>query len=205
MMEFVFLTVVRSLIWVSCRCYSQHLLLLLPLFVIISFIFYYKNRQNKNALSEAQHMICQLKEVMRNKDDIANALMVEHFDIVKQIALLGGYLQEEEKGKNILKKVNRIVYKRDCFDWEVLYQTMNQLHEGYLDKIKPAFPHLSELEYKICCLTKSKLNNTEIAIILESNVNIIQIQKTTIRKKLKILKHGDIAEFMDTVINEVIE
>jgi len=204
-MKSVSLTAARSFILVSYDDHSQYVFLLFPLLIIVSFVLYHKNRKNKNALSKAQHTICQLKEMMNNKNNAVHISMSKHFDMVKKISLLEGYLQGEEKGKDILKKVNRIVYERDSFDWEIFYQIMNKLHEGYLDKIKSAFPHLSESEYKICCLTKSKLNNTEIAIILESNVNIIQIQKTTIRKKLNILKHGDITGFMDTVINGTVE
>ena len=151
-------------------------------------------------MSEAQQAIYQLKKIMNNKDDAIHAFMVKEFDVVKKISLLEGYLLEAEKGKGILKKVNKIIYETDSFDWTVLYQTMNKLHKGYLDKIKTAFPDLSELEYKICCMTKSGLDNTEIAIILKTNVNIVQIRKTTIRRKLKIFKHGDITKFMDGII-----
>ena len=168
---------------------------------LISFFYYHHNQQNKNALSEARQTTYQLKEMMNNKDNAIHAFMIKEFDVVKKISLLEGYLIETEKGKDILKKVNKIIYEKDSFDWEVLYQVMNKLYKGYLDKITTTFPDLSELEYKICCLTKSGLNNTEIAIILKTNVNIIQIRKTAIRKKLKILKHGDITKFMDGVIS----
>ena len=172
--------------------------------LLFFFISNYRNQQNRNALFEAQQTTYQLKEIMNDKDNAIHALMVKEFDIVKKISLLDGYLleAEKEKGKDILKKVNKIIYEQDSIDWEVFYQTMNQLYKGYLDKIKITFPNLSELEYKICCMTKSGLNNTEIAIILKTNVNIIQIRKTSIRKKLKILKHGDITKFMDEIINE---
>ncbi|MDR1526408.1 MAG: hypothetical protein LBS46_01910 [Dysgonamonadaceae bacterium] len=171
---------------------------------LISFVFYRINQQNKNALAEAKQTTYQLKEMVNDADSAIHAFMTKQFDIVKKISLLEGYLREEEKekGKEILKKVNKIIYEKDIFDWGVFYQAMNELYKGYFDKIKAAFPQLSELEYKICCLTKSGLNNTEIAIILKSNVNIIQIRKTTIRKNLAIPEYGDIAKFMDTLIAE---
>ncbi|GHT02261.1 hypothetical protein FACS189440_09510 [Bacteroidia bacterium] len=180
------------------------LFLLLICIIIISFLFYRKNQQNKEALSDAKQVIYQLKEMANDADNSIHPFLVRQFDIVKKVSLLEGYLKEEdkEKGKEILKKVNKIIYEKDSFDWNVLYQAMNKLHKGYLDKIQEAFPNLSELEYKICCLTKSGLNNTEIAILLKSNVNIIQIRKTAIRKKLGIPEHGDIVGFMDGIIQE---
>ncbi|MDR0543183.1 MAG: tetratricopeptide repeat protein [Dysgonamonadaceae bacterium] len=181
-------------------------LLIIAIFLIL-FIFSRTNQQNKNALSEAKQTIYQLKEMVNMADDSIHAFLVRHFDVVKKISLLEGYLREEEreKGKEILKKVNKIIYEKDCFDWEIFYETMNKLYKGYFDKIKTIFPLLFELEYKICCLTKSGLNNTEIAIILKLNVNIIQIRKTAIRKKLNIPEHGDIVKFMDTIIAEEIK
>lgn len=176
-------------------------LLIMTVFLIL-FFFYHTNRQHKNALSEAKQTTHQLKEMVNDADNTIHAFKKKQFDIVKKISLFEGYLREEEKekGKEILKKVNKIIYEKDSFDWEVFYQVMNELYKGYFDKIKVMFPQLIDLEYKICCLTKSGLNNTEIAIILQSNVNIIQIRKTFIRKKLEIPEHGDIAKFMDTLI-----
>ncbi|GHV56223.1 hypothetical protein FACS1894182_02330 [Bacteroidia bacterium] len=178
------------------------LALLIIAIALISFIFYRTHQQHKNALVEAKQTTYQLKGMVNNADNAIHAFMTNKFDIVKKISLLEGYLRDEEKekGKEILRKVNKIIYEKDSFDWEVLYQAMNALYKGYFDKIKIVFSQLSELEYKICCLTKSGLSNTEIAIILKSNVNIIQIRKTSIRKKLDVPEYGDIVKFMDTVI-----
>jgi ATP/maltotriose-dependent transcriptional regulator MalT len=168
---------------------------------LISFIFYHKQQQNKNALAEARQTTYQLKEMTNKKDNAIHDFIVKEFNVAKKISLLEGYLVGGEKGKDVLKKVNKILYEKDNLDWTVLYQVMNKLYQGYLDKFKTKFPDLSELEYKICCLTKSGFNNTEIAIILKSNTNIIQIRKTTIRQKLNITKHGDITKFIDEIIN----
>ncbi|GHV22777.1 hypothetical protein FACS189428_5330 [Clostridia bacterium] len=172
--------------------------------IIIVFIIYRKNQQKKSALAEAKQTIYQFKEMANDADNAIHAFLVQQFNVVKKISLLDGYLKEEdkEKGKEVLKKVNKIIYEKDNFDWDVLFQVMNKLYKGYFDRLQTAFPNLSELEYKICYLTKAVLNNTEIAILLKSNVNIIQIKKTAIRKKLGIPEHGDIAGFMDTIINE---
>jgi DNA-binding CsgD family transcriptional regulator len=167
---------------------------------LISLLFYRIYQRYKHTLSEEEQIICQLQEKVNHSDSTLHAFLAQQFGIVKKIALLEGYLREEEKGKELLKKVNRIIYEQDSFDWDVLYRVMNELHNGYFDKIKEAFPQLPELEYKICCLTKSGLSNTEIAILLRLNTNIIQIRKTAIRKRLAIPARGNIAQFMDAAI-----
>jgi hypothetical protein len=184
----------------------QWILLILAVLIIatslVSFLFYRAHQQNKNARSEAKQMIYQLKDMVNRADNNIHAFMVKRFDIVKKISLLEGYLREEEKekGKEILKKVNRIIYEKDSFDWDIFYEMINTLYNGYFDQVKTAFPQLPEFEYRICCLTKLQLNNTEIAIILKANINIVQIRKTAIRKKLHIPGHGDIVKFIDSVI-----
>jgi Tfp pilus assembly protein PilF len=182
--------------------------LLVICIVVILFVFFRKEHRNKESLAKAKQTVSQLKKMIHNVNNEIHPFLVRQFDIVKKVSLLDGYLmkEEKEKGKEILKKVNKIIYEQDNFDWEVLYMTMNKLHKGYFDRIKELFPELSELEYRICCLTKSDLNNTEIAIILQSNVNIIQIRKTAIRKKLGICEYGgDISLFLDSSLCETKE
>jgi tetratricopeptide (TPR) repeat protein/DNA-binding CsgD family transcriptional regulator len=171
---------------------------------VIFFLFYLIRQRDKEARYQARESIYQMKEIKSRADSEIHAVLTEQFNLVKKIALLEGYLREDEreKGKEILRKVNNIIYEKDCFEWNTFYGLINPLHKGYFDRLKEVAPLLSEMEYRICCLTKAGLNNTEIAIILKSNVNVVQIQKTGIRRKLRIPRHGDIIKFMDRLVGQ---
>ncbi len=74
---------------------------------------------------------------------------------------------------------------------------MNGLENGELDKIRELYTQLDETEFRICCLSKAKFTNTEIAIIMNININVVQIKKTRIRKKLNIKEFENLAVFFN--------
>jgi len=111
---------------------------------------------------------------------------------------LEGYLNEGEKGKgkNLLRKFNEVVYGRKDLDWDVLHKTLDNLHNGFFERLKRKFPDLDESEFRICCLTYDEFDNTEMAIILNYSINTIQTKRSSIRKKLGIRSYGDIRDFL---------
>lgn len=178
------------------------ILVLILLILILSFIFYRKNVRNKEALSDAESKIYQLKDMADSfdeKEDSFKKVLFEHFDILKKVALLEGHLKEDERkqGQRLLKKFNEIVYKQETLDWNMLYQSMNQLYKRFPDSLRETFPQLDETEVRICCLTYAGLNNTEISLIMELSINTIQMKKSILRKKLGIEGYGNIVEFLN--------
>ena len=142
-----------------------------------------------------------MKELARNyndNEDSFRSILLRHFDILKKTALLEGYLNEEEKGKGkkLLRKFNEVVYGSKDLEWAVLYQTLDNLHNGFFERLKREFPNLDESEFRICCLTYDEFDNTEIAIVLNYSINTIQTKKSIIRKKLGIRSYGDIRDFL---------
>lgn len=185
------------------RQYTMIIALMLVLVVFaMGFILYRKHTRSKTALLSAHQKIYQLKDLAESfdeeKDSFRNILL-KHFDILKKAALLEGYLREEEKiqGQKLLKKFNETVYGQETFDWDSLIEAMNHLYDGFPDFLKKEYPELDDVEFKICCLTYAKLNNTEIAIIIGLSVNTIQAKKTYLRKKLNIGGYGNITDFFE--------
>ncbi len=74
---------------------------------------------------------------------------------------------------------------------------MNELHNGFFERLREKFPHLDEDEFRICCLTYAKFDSTEISIIMRLSVNTIQMKRSSIRKKLRIPPMGNIPNFLD--------
>ncbi|MCG6188587.1 tetratricopeptide repeat protein, partial [Maribellus maritimus] len=148
--------------------------LVLTLLVLI-FLVLRRSAWKERKLEEAELKIYQMKEMARGFNEKENSfrnVLIRHFDILKKAALLEGYLKEEEKirGKNLLKKFNEIVYGQKKLDWDLFYQTLNDLNNDCFDRLKNKFPQLDESEFRICCLIYVEFNNTEIAIILSYSV-----------------------------------
>lgn len=191
------------------------LLLLLIIFMILGISYYIKSYRNKKTLEEAEQKIIsftdmvdsykqknealkQKDEVYKHKDKAFKVVLYEHFNILKKAALLEGYLKQEDKenGDRILRKFNEIIYGKEKLDWNILYDSMNKLQNGFLDSLHKAFPELDDEEFKVCCLIYNDFSNTEISIISGLSNRTITTRRSSIRKKIGIDDYGNINEYL---------
>ena len=108
------------------------------------------------------------------------------------------YLRKDEirQGERLLSKFNDIVYKQQELDWDMLYDTMNELHYGFLDRLKELASTLDDNEFKICCLIYSDFTNQEIGIIMKFSSSTITHKRSLIRKKLGLPDYSNISEYL---------
>jgi len=195
---------------------------ILSIFIIfsISFLFYRNRFINREALLTAKQQIYQMKALADEKKEATNSyldkknienntdlriLLLKQLDIFMKIALLEPLLkiEEKEKGKKILEKVNKIMYNStDSFNWEIFYQPVNALHNNLLKRLSNLYPELDKEDIRICCLSKIGFNNTEIALLVKSNQNIIQKKKTSIRKKIGMNKKENFIKQLDEIVKK---
>ena len=185
---------------------QQRGIVALGLLIIIFLItLYYKQRvRRKNeAMNEAELKIEQLNEMIergKSEDqDSARGILIHHFNILKKAALLEKYLNDDQRkgGEKVLREFNKVLYeKENGFDWEILYKTMNSLNNGKLDLVRERFSQLDDFEFRICCLVISGFTNPEISLMLNVNVNVVQIRKTRIKKKIEV---ENIKNMIDTL------
>ena len=163
----------------------------------VSFFFYYHHQKKKRELNEAENKILQLDNLALSYNEKRNSfrdILLHHFDILKKSATLQNFLREDEikQGGKILKRFNDIVYKQEELDWNMLYDIMNELHDGFLDKLKQHIPELEESEFKICCLIHSGFTNQEMTIIMKLSPDTITHKRTSIRKKMGMKDYKNI-------------
>lgn len=187
------------------------LLLSVAAIVFLSYRYYIKNKQERQEAEqeklETEQKIDQLKESAKNYNSEQNTsrnLLLKQFDIMKKVALLDGFLREEDKehSEKLIRKFNEIVYGKETSDWSVLYESMNNLEDGFYSRMQQRFPLLDEIEFKICCLTCAQLSNTEIGIILKLRTNTIHARKTIIRRKIGLGSYGHLSEFIHDETNK---
>lgn len=173
--------------------------------VILFLLVSWRSMQRKKEILEAEQKIYQLKELARSfdkKERSFRTTLLAHFDILKKAALLEAYMKEDDrkKGAYLIRKFNEIVYGQAKPDWNVLYRTMNDMHDGFYDRLRKTLSVLDESEFRICCLSYEEFSNTDIGIILKYSINTIQAKKTSIRKKLGIKASGNLRDFLDKII-----
>lgn len=146
-----------------------------------------------------KEMAAQIRE---EKASLRNVVL-QHFDLLRKVATLEYTFSSRKEHKNLLKTFNQIVYQHDHINWNVLYERMNSLHGNLFTNIKSAFPQLSESEFKICCLTISQFNSTEIAVILNYGIKSVHVKKSQIRKKLGITPMGSFTDFLTATFRQL--
>lgn len=185
----------------------QRILLIFLLVILVLGLLLFRllkrSQKNKKQLEETEKKVRQLNKLAKSFDDKEESfrnVLIQHFGIIKKAALLEGYLKEDDrkKGQPLLRKFNEVVYGQKKLNWNVLYETLNKLHNGFFDEFKKQFPQLDESEFRICCLLYVDFNNTEIAILLNYTVNTVQAKRTLIRRKLGIKTYGNIYDFMSS-------
>ncbi|MCL1933366.1 MAG: hypothetical protein FWF53_06125 [Candidatus Azobacteroides sp.] len=181
----------------------------------------YKRKRDRETIVSAEQEIYRLKKIIDNRssnetnsaeaeedtgsgiDDKLREVLAKKFGIEKRVALLEGALPkiEREKGKEVLKRIYTIVYGRsDGYDWNVLINTINDLYDGFAEKLHAVAPKLKETEFRICCLSKAGLSNSEIAGLLNVTENAIQMRKTHLRKLLKMPELKTFTKELDKIV-----
>ncbi len=172
-------------------------------------LFYYRKytlskRHELEAEQKIYHLLNMAKSYSEKETTFRNSLL-EQFEILKKTASLENHIRQDDgnRSKLLLRKFNEIVYGQDTLNWNRLYKVMNDLHDGFFDRLRERFPHLDEDEFRICCLTYTQFSSSEIAIIMGLSVNTIQMKRSSIRKKLQIPSKGNIPHFLDAALRYI--
>jgi tetratricopeptide (TPR) repeat protein/DNA-binding CsgD family transcriptional regulator len=169
----------------------------------IVFIYYRKSAENKRLLLETEQRIAGLQKMA---DDFSGEkrdfhhILLEQFGVLRKTALIETVLSEPEQasGRKLLKKFNEIVYGRDTLDWNKLYQSMNNLRDGLYGQIRGKYPQLSEMEFRICCLScETDFSDKEIMIVLGTTLNMVRRIRSDLRKKIGMSKGENFRVFFE--------
>lgn len=169
---------------------------------LLAYLFYRRAFLSKKKMSELEDKVIQLRNLTNNFDSREKTFrlyLLRHFDILKKAASLEIYANKDNSKKNDfwLKKFNEIVYGQDTLDWDILYNVMNELYDGFFVRLRNQYSQLDEIEFRIVCLTYTKFTSDEIAIILKLSVNTIHTKRSAIRKKIGIRAFGNMNDFLD--------
>lgn len=190
---------------------KQRIFICLFLVVIAAlWVVYYNRTKNREAMLIAEQHIFQLKEIVNKrtgsnvKNNELRKTLIKQLDIVKKISLIESYLKGEEKikGKEVLKKVNEIIYGQEDYNWSVFNEMANALYDNYLERLRNLFPDLSETELLICCLSKIGLNNMEISLLIKTTQNAVQKRKSVIRQKTAMKEQENFIKQLDQIVNK---
>ena len=186
--------------------------ILLLIISLLALFFYKKSADSKklalereNHIIETEKIIHQLIEMSssyNSKENPVKNLLLYHFNILKRAALLKQYVKKDDKHSYFLyTQFNEVVYGQKSLNWDMLYQDMNEIHNGLVSRLKERYPELTETEFRICCLTYSDFSCSEIGIIMDLSQNTVQMKRSTIRKKLGIESKVNMQTCLKTLLD----
>lgn len=174
------------------------LLLTLSLLAIVH-VTQKKNQAYKYLLLQQQ---IQALEKLRAIKDEARSIILNDFDIAKQIAMLKytqgeksrGLLRELEK-MNILQG-NRLLNAQ----WEQFYYHIDISFNDFHSRLVEMFPSLSSKEVQLCCMLVAGFRTDEIAAVWMQSVYSVHKYKTQVRKKVGAPEGADIVAFLNSML-----
>ncbi len=186
----------------------QQRLIILMLIVLLLFLFVFGwfYRQNRKAMNQIRDNINYLQRMSRfynEKERSLRNIVLHNFNILRKVALLDQYVINSPANDKLLKRFHEIVYNnQEGINWDILYETMNKLHNDLFTRLREEFPEVDESEFRICCLSIARFTNIEIGLLMNYSVNTINAKKAALRKKLGVKPMGNIEEFLISYFDE---
>ena len=109
----------------------------------------------------------------------------------------------KQKGKNPETKraLEKLVKEIDITlrlqeDWEQFEYHFDQVHGGFLNRLRNDYPDLSPNEQKLCTFLRLNLNTKEIANLLSISLRGVEVARYRLRKKLRLDKGENLSKFI---------
>ena len=152
----------------------------------------------ENAKLKQQELMQQLE--YRNKELTSYTLNFvqksELFQELKEkIALLK--VETPKKQEILIKDLNRIIKKNINIDrdWEDFKRYFEDVHTGFIEKLKEKHQDLSANDLKICALTRLNLNIKEAATVLGITPESVKTARYRLRKKLNLEPNEELLSY----------
>ena len=117
---------------------------------------------------------------MKN-EQLRNFLM-DKLDIARKVAQMN--VVSSNNTKEFMIQFQK-VFGKNMMDWENIYPVINDLYDGFVDKIKRIYPDLSNKDLQLCCFVRAGFRSDEQAVLLGYTQNSIRVKRTQLVKKMK--------------------
>ena len=84
--------------------------------------------------------------------------------------------------KGLMRQVDGNINSEE--EWKAFEEQFESVHQGFIERLAKRYPELTRTELKVCALLKLQMSTKEIANVLATTINNIEVQRYRIRKKL---------------------
>ena len=149
-----------------------------------------KETLKTQAIKEAS--IIDLKQAQIDLDAFKTSLIEKS----KRIEILES--QQDIASAQALQAIqaNSILTDKDWLEFKALFENV---HKGYLDRLKVKYPMITPAELRLIVLTKLNLNTREMATTLGVGTSAIRTTKSRLMKKIMLPETATFEEFIDKI------
>lgn len=153
--------------------------------------------QNELAESELQQAHNQLEAITESISKKNNLLDRSRIEIEKLREQLSE-VEQNEANEDMMQQLYTATILTDE-EWEEYKQVFEQVHKGFLIRLKEKLPELSPADVRYIVLSKLKMSNKEMAAILGVRPDTIRTYKHRLRKKINLPEGASITDFADSI------
>ena len=181
--------------------------------ILLSVVLYFKRKTEKEKLRMEQSKRLKMEEMenksLKQQQRISELekekIKIELQEKDKQLAII---IMNDVKRKNLLIdmkndifslthsegaankiRIKQVIKKIDLElnneeDWAIFEQYFNAIFDGLMDRLATKYPQMTQADLRLCAYLKLKLNNKEIANLLNISYRSVEVAKFRLRKKL---------------------
>jgi tetratricopeptide (TPR) repeat protein/DNA-binding CsgD family transcriptional regulator len=143
-----------------------------------------ERQQQQQVLSDKTLQLIQQTEMLQNFREELEGI-VHHADTA------------EKAVRTIQKKIKEL--PNNVLNWQKFEENFRLVYPDFQEKLKIRFPKLTQMEVKMCCLLRIRMKSHEISTLLFLSERTIESHRYNLRKKLRIMKTQDLADFLTTI------
>jgi rRNA maturation endonuclease Nob1 len=170
--------------------YSQ-LASVLLVFVAVALIlvFFLLSSRQRQKLLESEALA--MKNEARNKE-----LLLNRLDASKEIMTLEQHPNTDlnKTQSKLHSVVNKLTF--NAADREALINTVNELFDGFADKLSARYPTLTPEDIQLCCMIRCDFDAGNVATIMGINFESVYKKRSRLRKKLGLKKKDNVDDFL---------
>ena len=145
-----------------------------------------------------------LKTDIRQKDKrLANLTMnsMKRNSMLSELKQEIGELTQIESAAKIKSSLTRVLRKINTLmnndeDWPLAEKYFNNIYDGLLDRLRTAYPNISQTDLKLCVYIKLNLSTKEIAEIMNISTRSVEMARYRLRKKLGLRPDESIGDIL---------
>ena len=152
----------------------------------------FKEEENKKLQLDIQHRHSELSSVTLHIYQKNESLiqLFEEFDRLQKEA----DPEMRQKIRKLKQVINRNLNLDE--DWNNFKMYFNQVHHGFLDRLKSNFSELTSHDLRHCSYIRMNLSTKEISRLMNINPTSVQKSRVRLKKKLNLSQDMDLYKFL---------